>query len=104
MSNNIANINATKHVLPNKFGVNDLGVANLKLEIKIHKINHDLALSQPYYIWKVFEKFKYLNFKTAKKNDYVNLNLAKTKGESKYHINYAKVLENLMLWIVHDHT
>lgn len=67
MSNNIANINATKHVLPNKFGVNDLGVANLKLEIKIHKINHDLALSQPYYIWKVFEKFKYLNFKTAKK-------------------------------------
>ena len=96
MSNDIANINATKQMLANKFDMKDLGVADLILGIKIHKTPEGLALSQSHYIQKVLEKFRYLNYKSAKTPIDMNLNLAKNKGESNSQLDYARVLGSLM--------
>ena len=50
MSKDIANIKATKHI-----------------GIKILKTPNGLTLSQTHYIQKILEKFKFLNFKRAKR-------------------------------------
>ncbi|XP_070026089.1 secreted RxLR effector protein 161-like [Nicotiana sylvestris] len=69
----------------------DLGVADLFLEIKIHKTSQGLALSQSHYIKIVLEKFKHLGFKVAKTSVDVNLALAKNKGQSISQLDYARV-------------
>lgn len=46
MSKNITDINSTKCILDSKFDMKDLEVANLILEIKIHKTPQGLAHSQ----------------------------------------------------------
>ncbi|XP_070014515.1 secreted RxLR effector protein 161-like [Nicotiana sylvestris] len=96
MSNDIANINATKHMLTSKFDMKDLGVANLILGIKILQTPQGLALSQSHYIKMVLEKFKCLNFKEAKTAIDLNYILVKNRGESKSQLEYARVLGSLM--------
>ena len=96
MSNDIANINATKRMLNSKFDMKDLGVADLILGIKINKTPQGLALSQSHYIKTVLEKFKHLGFKVAKTPIDVNLALAKNKGQSISQLDYARVLGCLM--------
>ncbi|XP_070005208.1 secreted RxLR effector protein 161-like [Nicotiana sylvestris] len=96
MSNNIANINATKSMLTSKFDIKDLGVADLILGIKIHKTPQSLALSQSHYTKTILEKFKHLNFKVAKTPIDVNLALAKNKGQSISQLDYDRVQGCLM--------
>ncbi|XP_070041434.1 secreted RxLR effector protein 161-like [Nicotiana tomentosiformis] len=96
MSNAIANINATKHMLTSKFNMKDLGVADLILGIKILQTPQGLALSQSYYIKMVLEKFQYLYFKVAKTPIDLNHTLVKNKGQSKSQLEYAQVLKSLM--------
>lgn len=82
-------------MLTSKFEMKDLGIANLILGIKIHRIPQGLALSQTHYNM-VLEKFKYLNFKVENTQIDVNLALTKNKGQSKSQSNYARVLGSLM--------
>ena len=63
------------------------------LGIKILKTPNGLALSPTHYIQKILEKFKYLNFKRAKTPIYVNLHLAKNKGQNQSQLDYARVLK-----------
>ncbi|XP_070045080.1 secreted RxLR effector protein 161-like [Nicotiana tomentosiformis] len=96
MSNDIANINVTKHMLTSKFDMKDLGVADLILGIKINKTPQGLELSQSNYIKTVLGKFKNLGFKVAKTPINVNLALAKNKGQHISQLDYARVLGCLM--------
>ncbi|XP_070005782.1 uncharacterized protein [Nicotiana sylvestris] len=96
MSNDIASINATKHLITRKFDMKDLRVADLILGIKIHKTSQGLTLSQSHYIKTVLEKFKYLGLKVAKTPIDVNLTLAKNKGQSISQLDYARLLGCLM--------
>ena len=66
MSNDIANINATKRMLASKFKMKDLGVADLILRIKIHKTPQGLALSQSYFIQKLLKKIDVLKLQKCK--------------------------------------
>ncbi|XP_070004528.1 secreted RxLR effector protein 161-like [Nicotiana sylvestris] len=96
MSNDIANINVTKHMLTSKLDMKDFGVGDLILGIKIHKTPQGLALSQSHYIQKVLKKFKYLDFKVAKTPIDVNLALAKNKGQNISQLDYDRMLGCLM--------
>ena len=80
-------------MLASKFDMKDLGVADVILGIKILKTPNGLALSQNHYIQKILEKFKFFNFKRAKTPIYVNLHLAKNKGESQSQLNNAECWE-----------
>ena len=57
MSKAIANIKSTELMLSSKFDMNDLGVVDVILGIRILRTPNCLALSQTHYIHKVFEKF-----------------------------------------------
>ncbi|XP_070014764.1 secreted RxLR effector protein 161-like [Nicotiana sylvestris] len=92
MSNDIANIDATKCMLTSKFDMKDLGVADLILGIKIHKTSQGLALSQSHCIKTLLEKFKHLGFKVVKTPIDVNLALAKNKDQSISQLDNARVL------------
>ncbi|XP_070026091.1 secreted RxLR effector protein 161-like [Nicotiana sylvestris] len=96
MSNDIANINATKRMLTSKFDMKHLGVADLILGIKILQTPQGLALSQSHYIKMVLEKFKCLDFKETKTPIDLNHILVKNKCESKSQLEYARVLGSLM--------
>ncbi|KAF3615558.1 hypothetical protein FXO37_35448 [Capsicum annuum] len=52
INRDISDINATKRILESKFNMKDLGVADVILEIRIHKIPQGLALSKSHYIEK----------------------------------------------------
>ncbi|XP_070054848.1 uncharacterized protein [Nicotiana tomentosiformis] len=55
MSKDMAHINATKCMLASKFEMKELGVADVILRIRIHKIPQGLTLSQSHYIEKPFQ-------------------------------------------------
>ncbi|XP_070029829.1 secreted RxLR effector protein 161-like [Nicotiana sylvestris] len=96
MSKGMADIDATKRMLASKFDMKDLGVADVILEIRIHKTPQGLALSQYHYIEKVLNKFKYLNFKFSKTPIDVSYALQNNEGESDSQLNYARVWESLI--------
>ena len=58
MGSNNDIIKATKRMLNSKFDMKDLGVADVKLGMKISRKFDGLVLSQSHYIKKVLEKFK----------------------------------------------
>ncbi|PHT74157.1 hypothetical protein T459_21434 [Capsicum annuum] len=82
ISRDISDINTTKRMLKSKFDMKDLGVVDVILGIRIHKTPQMLALSQSYYIKKVLDKFKYIEFGIAKTPLDVSFALQKNEGES----------------------
>ncbi|XP_070029176.1 secreted RxLR effector protein 161-like [Nicotiana sylvestris] len=96
MSNDIANINATKRMLTSKFDMKDLRVANLILGIKILQTPQGLALSQSHYIKMNLEKFKYLDFNEVKTAIDLNHTLVKNKGQRESQLEYTLVLGRLI--------
>ncbi|KAF3636333.1 putative BTB/POZ domain-containing protein-like [Capsicum annuum] len=79
-----------------KFGMNDLGVADVILGIRIHRTPQGLTLSQSHYIENVLDKFKYMEFGIAKTPLDVSFALRKNKGESDSQLEYARVLGCLL--------
>ncbi|KAF3638365.1 putative phosphoserine aminotransferase, chloroplastic-like [Capsicum annuum] len=75
-------INATKRMLESKFDMKDLGVADVFLGIRIHRTPQGLALSQSYYIEKVLDKFKYMEFGISKTSLDVSFALQKNEGKA----------------------
>jgi len=96
MSKDIADIQATKRMLASKFDMKDLGVADVILGIKIQRTPQGLALSQSHYVKMVLEKFKHLEFRSARTPIDLNHHLMKNKGESTSQLEYARVLGSLM--------
>ncbi|PHT34686.1 putative mediator of RNA polymerase II transcription subunit 37c [Capsicum baccatum] len=93
----ISDINATKRMLESKFDMKDLGVADVILEIRIHRTPQGLALSQSHYIENVLEKFKYIEFGIAKTPLDVSFALRKNENESDSQLEYARVLGCLII-------
>ena len=63
LGTNIEIIKSTKRMLSNNFDMNDLGVADIILEIKITRTPDGISLSQSHYVEKMIERFKDLGIK-----------------------------------------
>ena len=74
----------------------DMGVADVILEVKIHKTPGGLALSQSHYIETILGKCKNLDIVPVKTPIDVNLHLSKNTGENKAQNEYASILGSLM--------
>ena len=58
LGTNIKLIKSTKHMLSNNFDMNDLGIANVILGIKIIRTPDGISLFQSHYVDKMIERFK----------------------------------------------
>ncbi|XP_070020344.1 secreted RxLR effector protein 161-like [Nicotiana sylvestris] len=74
----------------------DLGVVDVTLGIKIQRTPQGLALSQSHYMKIILEKFKHLEFRSARTPIDLNHHLIKNKGENTSQLEYARVLGSLM--------
>ena len=74
-------IKKIKCLLACRFGMKDMGVADVIIGVKIHKTSGGLALSQSHYIETILGKCKNLGIVPVKTPIDVNLHLSKNTGE-----------------------
>ena len=80
IGNNNDIIKATKRMLTSEFHMQDLGVADVILGMKISRKSNGLVFSQSHYVKKVLEKFKKYDDNLVRTPVDVNLRLTKNKG------------------------
>ena len=89
-------IKSTKNMLNSKFGMKDMGLADVILEIKITRTSEDIILNQSHYVDKILEKFNKDDFRIARKPLDNTLHLSKNRGEDISQVEYSRVIRSLM--------
>ncbi|XP_073030835.1 secreted RxLR effector protein 161-like [Primulina eburnea] len=77
----------------------DLGLADVILRIKLHRISEELVLSQSHYVDKILEKFNNDDFTLARTPIDTSQHLSKNRGESMSQLEYSRVIGSLMYLI-----
>jgi hypothetical protein len=93
-------IKATQKMLNSKFDMEDLGVADVILGIKITRTSDGLILSQSHYIKKILEKFGRYDDSLVKTPIDVNLHLTKNKRE--WHISIRVFSDNWQSYVYNE--
>ena len=86
----------TKKMLSSKFSMKDLGVANVRLGIKISRTSGGLILSQSHYIKKSLDKLDKDESNIARTLVDINLHLSKNIGQSISQLEYSRIIGSLM--------
>lgn len=89
-------IKATKRMLNNKFNMNNLGVVDVILGIRISRTSDGLILSQSRYIEKILKKYNQHNNSLARAPVDISLHLSKNNGKCMSQLEYAQIICSLM--------
>ena len=87
---------STKNTLNSRFDMNDMGLVDVILGIKIIRTSYGVMLSQSHYVDNILGKFDKDNSRIARTLVDVTLHLSKNKGESVSQVKYFRVIGRLL--------
>ena len=87
---------STKNTLNSRFDMNDMGLVDDTLGIKIIRTSYGLMLSQSHYVDNILRKFDKDNSRISRTLVDVTLYLSKNKGESISQVKYFRVIGRLL--------
>lgn len=82
--------------------MNDLGIANMILDIRIVQNNNGIILTQLYYIENLLKKFDHFDCKPMATHFDSNLKLYTNTGRAVYQLEYDRVIKFLMYVMILD--
>lgn len=89
-------IRFTKNILKFSFDMQDMGLADVILWIKISRTSNRLIFSQLHYVDKILGKFNKDDFAVARTPLDTSLYLFKNRGEGVSQVEYFRVISSLM--------
>ncbi|XP_071729149.1 lysine histidine transporter-like 8 [Rutidosis leptorrhynchoides] len=89
-------IKSTKDMLKSKFDMNDMGLADVILGVKITRTKSGLILSQTHYVDKIPEKFNANDSNIARTPIDPSQHLVKNRGEPVNQLEYSRIIGSLI--------
>ena len=89
-------IKSTKNMLNSRFGMKDIKLSDMILEIKITRMSNSLILNQSHYVDKILKRFNKDDFGIAGIPLDNSLHLSKNRGEGFSQIEYFRVIRSLI--------
>ena len=89
-------VKSTKAMLSTRFGIKDMGLADVILGVKILRTSDELVLNQTHYVDKILNKFSKDDSGVARTPLDVNPHMSKYKGESVSQMEYSRVIRRMM--------
>ena len=89
-------ITSTKNMFNSRFYMNDMGLADVILGIKIKRTSYGLIISQSHYVDNILRKFDKDDSSIARTPVDVTIHFSKNKGESISQVEYSRVIGSLM--------
>lgn len=89
-------VKSTKYMLNSKFDMEDMGLADVILDIQIKCSSEGLILTQSHYVDKILGKFSKDDFGIARTPIDKSQHLSKNRGERINQVEYARVIRSLM--------
>jgi hypothetical protein len=100
---NIDVINEVKSFLSKSFDMKDLGEADVIMNIKLIKVENDIALSKSHYVEKVLSRFGYVDNKPSPTPYDPSVMLRKNRKIAKDQLRYSQIIGSLM-YLVRNET
>ena len=89
-------INEVRSFLSQNFDMKDLGEADVILNIKLHKDENGITLSQSHYVEKILSRFGFEDSKLSPTPYDPSLKLRKNRGQGVEHLRYSQIVGSLM--------